>query len=98
MPRQLLVIGNAIGHTIAGAGILYLLITHKIDPTVGAAILAGLGGFWSGVGTAVTSTGSSTAATEKVGASVAPDPVPTSVAQETHVSPILADPSAGTNK
>jgi hypothetical protein len=83
MSKQLLVISNVIGHAVAGAGIVYLMVTGKIDPTAGAAILAGLGGFWSGVGTALKTAGNGTAVTV---------PVPTSVVGEVAPTPVPSIP------
>ena len=66
----------AIGHAILGGGVIYAMVTKRIDPTAGAAILAGMGGFWSGVGAALKSAGPSVAATTAGGASVAPGAAP----------------------
>ena len=95
IPKGILKVGATVAHALLGAGIVVGLVTHKIDPTIGVAILAGLGSFWSGVGVALQQFGTSTAATVTGGASVAsevtPAPAPSDVTHAS-VSPDLLRP------
>ena len=69
---------STILHAIVLGGVSYGLATKQIDPTTAAAILAGMGGFWSGVGAVHITTGTPSAATEpgspSVGLGTAPTP------------------------
>lgn len=97
IPPKVVSIGAAVSHALLGAGIVIGIVTHKIDPTVGYAVLAGLGSFWSGVGVALQQSGTSTAATVTGGASVAPKvapaPAPSEVASASVPTDLLRPPA-----
>lgn len=52
-----------VGHVVVGGVVVGAMIVGWLSPAVGSAILVGLGSFWGGVGVALKSTGTSTAAT-----------------------------------
>jgi hypothetical protein len=84
-PRTLALI-SAISHAAVGVTIIVGMVFGRIQTDIGVPILAGLGSFWGGLGVALKSSGTSTAATVTGGGSVPSASAP---------SPPQSDPTSG---